>query len=77
MYRGFNLDLGNEDFSSYLRTGRGIHTNNKNLVEKKLESFKDKNGNLLASEIIAVWFPPIEADVLQSHSHRDEDKING
>ncbi len=77
MYRGFNLDLGNEDFSSYLRTGRGIHTNNKNLVEKKLESFKDKNGNLLASEIIAGWFPPIEADVFLSHSHRDEDKIIG
>ena len=77
MYRGFNLDLGNEDFSSYVATGREIHARNKDLVEKKLESFKDINGNLLASEIIAGWFSPIEADVFLSHSHRDEEKIIG
>lgn len=77
MYKGFNLDLGNEDFSSFLKIGREIHTSNKNLVEQKLESFKDQNGKLLASEIIAGWFPPIEADVFLSHSHRDEAEIIG
>ncbi|MDH0091659.1 hypothetical protein N7373_09410 [Achromobacter mucicolens] len=77
MYRGFNLNLGDGDFSSFVNAGREVHASNKNLVEQKLESFKDKNGNLLASEIIAGWFPPIEADVFLSHSHRDEATIIG
>ena len=42
-----------------------------------LVSFKDKDGNLLASEIIAGWFPAIEADVFLSHSHRDEEQVIG
>ena len=77
MYRGFNLDLGNADLSPYIKTGSEIHTKNKSLVEEKLESFRDENGNLIASEIIAKWFPPIDADVFLSHSHKDEARIIG
>lgn len=77
MYRGFNLDLGETNLSNYISKGRAIHNKNKSLVQEKLESFKDRNGNLIASEIIAKWFPPIEADVFLSHSHKDEDQIIG
>lgn len=77
MHKGFNLDLAGVDLNSYIKIGKEIHSNNKALVEKKLESFKDKNGNLIASEIIAKWFPPIEAEVFLSHSHKDEDLIIG
>ena len=77
MYRGFNLDLGRTDLSRYVSSGQKIHASNKLLVEQKLESFNDRNGNLIASEIIAKWFPPIEADVFLSHSHKDKDQIIG
>lgn len=56
MYRGFNLDLGETNLSNYISKGRAIHNKNKSLVQEKLESFKDRNGNLIASEIIAKWF---------------------
>lgn len=77
MYRGFNLDLGSANLSDFLNEGRSIHENNKSLVDAKLAAFKDKDGNLLASEIIAGWFPAIEADVFLSHSHRDEEQVIG
>jgi len=77
MYRGFNLALGNEDLSKYSRQGRIVHENNKAQVQKKLDSFKDKNGNLLASEIIAGWFPPVKSDIFLSHSHKDADQVIG
>ncbi len=75
MYRGFNLELGNINLSEFVEEGRTIHDKNKLLVEEKIDSFKDKNGNLRASEIIAKWFPPIDADVFLSHSHKDEEQV--
>jgi hypothetical protein len=83
MYRGYKLDLydlDTEDYvdlPNYIDIGKKIHKNNKALVEQKLDSFKDSNGNLNASEIIADWFPPIKADVFLSHSHKDEDTVLG
>ncbi|MGU7778668.1 hypothetical protein [Burkholderia sp. PU8-34] len=77
MYRGFNLDLDGADFSEYVPHGRQIHEKNKTRVKKQLDSFKDRNGDLLASKIIANWFPPVEADVFLSHSHRDAEFVIG
>ncbi|HEX5783832.1 MAG TPA: hypothetical protein VFY35_03795 [Burkholderiaceae bacterium] len=77
MYRGFNLDMNGFDVARFVEIGRGLHNYNKSLVEERLESFKDRNGNLIASEIIAKWFPLIEADVFLSHSHKDEVKVIG
>ncbi len=77
MYRGFNLDIAEVDLSKWFDIGNRMHENNKAQVERKLESFKDNNGNLLASRIIASWFPPVEADVFLSHSHRDAKQVIG
>lgn len=79
MYRGFNLHLDNEDFSYYLSVGKGLHEINNNTVKNKLDSFKDRNGNLIASRIIADWFPDneIKPHVFLSHSHKDKDQIIG
>jgi hypothetical protein len=83
MYRGYKLDLYDletedyVDLPNFIDMGKRIHKNNKAQVEKKLDSFKDSNGNLVASEIIAGWFPPIKADMFLSHSHKDEDMVFG
>lgn len=75
MYRGFNLDIADEDFSSWFDIGNRMHENNKAQVERKIESFKDGSGDLLASRIIDSWFPPVKAEVFLSHSHRDAEQV--
>lgn len=83
MYRGYKVDLADLDTSEYLDianyidAGRALHKSNKAQVKEKLDSFEDRNGNLIASQIIAGWFPPIKADVFLSHSHKDEDMVFG
>lgn len=83
MYRGYKLDfydLETEDYvdlPNYIDIGTRIYKNHKAQVEQKLDSFKDSDGNLVASEIIAGWFPPIKADVFLSHSHKDEQMVLG
>lgn len=77
MYRGFNLSFDGSGLSKYITEGRRIHNSNKSQVKDKLESFKDIDGNLVASEIIAGWFPSIKADIFLSHSHKDADQIIG
>lgn len=83
MYRGYKVDLQDLEISdyidtpNYISTGKAIHRKNKEQVEEKLDSFKDHNGNLVASQIIAGWFPPIKADVFLSHSHKDEEIVLG
>lgn len=74
MYRGFNVDMAGADLDSlaeYEKVGREIHEGNKKQVIGKLDSFKNSKGDLLASQIIAGWFPSIEADVFLSHSHKN------
>lgn len=83
MFRGYKLklqDLDAEDYGDlpdYTRLGRQIHRANKEQVRDGLESFKNRNGNLVASEIISGWFPPVKADVFLSHSHKDEGMVLG
>jgi hypothetical protein len=77
MFRGYNLTLGDIDFSDYVDEGRNIHEQNKESVRTKLESFQDENGQLVASEIIANWFPPVKVNVFLSHSHKDEATVIG
>lgn len=77
MYRGFNLDLDGVDLSKYVSYGKQIHEKNKKEVKTKLSSYKNDNGDLVASEIITGWFPPIKADVFLSHSHTDSDLVIG
>lgn len=73
MYRGFNLNLRNADFSneSY-KLGTKLHSELKERVKKTLDSFTAADGKLLASKMQANWFPQIECDVFISHSHEDE-----
>jgi len=81
MYKGYKLDLDDletedyVDLPNYINIGKSIHKDHKAQVRQKLDSFKSSNGNLVASEIIAGWFPPIRADVFLSHSHKDEDAV--
>ena len=77
MYKGFNLDIKGINYSEYIEYGKTIHAHNKIMVENELASFKDSEGNLIASKIIAGWFPSIKADVFLSHSHKDADQIIG
>lgn len=76
MYRGFNLTL-DDNFAEYLKIGRQLHENNQQEVKNKINSFKDSDGNLIASKIVASWFPPIEADIFLSHSHKDSNETIG
>ena len=77
MYKGFNLSLGNSYCYDFIEQGKEIHDKNKAQVKNKLDSFKDRDENLIASRIVANWFPPIEADIFLSHSHKDEDQVIG
>lgn len=75
MYKGFNLKLNNFDLSKYANKGNLIYRDNKSFINNELESFKDENGDLIASEITSKWFPEIDADVFLSHSHKDEKQV--
>lgn len=83
MYRGYKVqldDLDTEqtlDISNYIDIGKRLHDSNKEQVKNKLDSFKDKDGNLIASQIIENWFPPVKANVFLSHSHKDDDMVIG
>ncbi len=79
MYRGFNLKLDHSfferDYDYYLKVGRTLHNQSRETVEKKILDFKDSQGRLIASKIVADWFPHIEADIFLSHSHKDENDV--
>jgi hypothetical protein len=77
LYRGFNLNFADTDFSKWYREGKSLHDANNEIVREKIENFRDVNGHLVASEIVAEWFPQIEADVFLSHSHKDANQIIG
>ena len=77
MYKGFNLNIESTYFSEYVDYGRKLHNDNKKLVKSKLDSFVGQDGELIASKIIAEWFPAIEADIFLSHSHKDEASVLG
>lgn len=77
MYRGYNLDIEESTFNDWLEIGKTSHGDTKKRVKKTLDSFKDKNGKLIASKITANWFPSINANVFISHSHSDAEMAIG
>lgn len=72
MYRGFQLELSEERFSSYQEIGEQHLSNNEAKVEKKLKSFFLPDGQLDATKMQENWFPQVKADVFISHSHKDK-----
>ena len=61
MFRGFNLNVPDEFFGEYSVVGAALKSSDERIVAEKLKSFRDKNGNLIASAMTAEWFPAIEA----------------
>ncbi len=77
MYRGYNLDIEESAFNQWLEVGKISHVDTKKRVKETLDSFKDRNGKLIASKITASWFPSIDANVFISHSHSDAEMAIG
>jgi len=77
MYKGFNVNLfnwkKNEFYDKCLSIGKNLYAKNRNEIKKTIDGFKNDNGNLNGSLMIANWFPEIDADVFLSHSHRDKE----
>ena len=79
MFRGFNLSISKEffknkgySFEKYKEIGE-IHLEaQKAQYQESLEEYINEdiiNGTKIQTE----WFPPIEADIFISHSHKDID----
>lgn len=75
MYKGFDVRLNKGSFSQYLQYGREIHAQNKKNVNGVIDSFKGQSGDLIASKIVADWFPLVKKNVFLSHSHKDESLV--
>jgi hypothetical protein len=77
MYRGFNLEevITDKMVTQFQSKGQSLYDNNKNLVLDKFKAFVKSNNRLNGSEIEALFFPQIKADVFISHSHKNEDKV--
>lgn len=74
MYRGFNVELDSNWFDQKqdeLVTGNEIFVNNKKLARQSLDSLRNSSGDLMASNIIAEWFPDVKPHIFISHSHQD------
>lgn len=77
MYRGFNLEVAEDDYLKFYKQdisslGSRILEEQKSTVNKEINTFCDKDGCIDASKLGADWFPEIEADIFLSHSHKDE-----
>lgn len=78
MRAGYRINLWSELKSDYYRAiGKNILEENKTKTESLIDSFVDKDGNIIASKVVASWFPPVKAHVFLSHSHKDNDDILG
>ncbi|MFJ7471663.1 hypothetical protein ACIQWI_24360 [Peribacillus frigoritolerans] len=76
MFSGFNLKM-NDDFLSYSDLGNTIlkeNKENKDHIEKELDSFLLSDGSIDGTKMQNDWFPQINADVFISHSHADKEK---
>ena len=71
MYKGFNLTLTEDYFSTWHSKGKSLHRGNKSHVEGSLNNYFDNDGSLSATKIAESWFPNITSDVFISHSHAD------
>lgn len=77
MYKSYNLKISDFNFNDYVLFGRQFLSEDKKAVEESIKKFKNADGSLNASKIIADWFPEIEADVFLSHSHQDSNLVLG
>lgn len=75
MYHGFNLEIKNDFFTKHLQTGKNLYEENKKAVKVTLAEFENSRGDLVASKVVAQWFPKIDAQVFLSHSHRDKSQV--
>ncbi|MDB4922913.1 hypothetical protein [Mucilaginibacter sp.] len=73
MYRGFDLDLKNENVSRFYDRGKTIYDALKRTTESSLDQFINATGEINGSDLQAHWFPNIKADIFVSHSHNDLD----
>lgn len=77
MYRGFNLEEVKTErmIAQFQAKGQALYNKNKDLVLDKFKEFVKSNIYLNGSDIEALFFPQINADVFISHSHKNEDKV--
>lgn len=78
--KGYNLKLKLpcEVYPEYYDLGNRFYNKEKSRYEeynKSVTITKDKNGELSGKNIMEKWFPPVDADVFISHSHRDIEDI--
>lgn len=79
MFRGFDLNISKEffkykeySFDEYKEMGEKHLEAQKAQYQKSLKEYINKD-KINGAKIQAEWFPPIEADIFISHSHKDID----
>lgn len=80
MYRGFQLDLGKDDFKdiSTLECEKSevgwyvFNELNRYKVKKVIDECFLSDGSIDGSKMKENWFPQIQADIFISHSHQDK-----
>lgn len=81
MYRGFQLDLSQQDsrnndfireLNKYYQQGKKLYEENETTIESKLDYFLLSDNSLDGSKMKANWFPQIQSHIFISHSHQDE-----
>lgn len=73
MYRGFNLSVPHNCFRGYDDDGRADHNAQKARIDSVVDTFKDSDGSIIASRLVANWFPLISSEVFISHAHKDSE----
>ena len=80
MYRGFQLDLGKDDFKdistleceSIEKEWCVFNESNKKKVKEAIDECFLSDGSIDGSKMKENWFPQIQADIFISHSHQDK-----
>ncbi len=81
MFKAFNLQgfdekfVAPEDREAYVRKGRESTAAGKTAVTEALKTIASSDAVLDGQQIQDGWFPNVEADVMLSHSHRDENAV--
>ena len=73
MYCGFNLSLQHGDLENYDECGRQSYKIQKHRIESSIETFMDSDEIIIASQLVANWFPQIDCEVFISHAHKDRE----
>lgn len=73
MYRRFKIEVSQNKWSNYLSFGQKVYNTNKEMIQKSLSKFVEKDNSLSAKDIMDNWFPDVKADIFISHSHKDRD----